>query len=258
MFCRNSSGTVPLVAQLDEMRALERGFGEQHAVVGDDADRVAVDVGEPVTRVVPYSALNSPNSTAVDEAGDDVVHVVGNSRVDGNHVVELGLIGNRLDRWRHIPDARFTRTQCRHDAPDDAQCVASSSAQMVGDTGDLGVQVSAAEILRRDDFPGGGLHQRRAAEEDRALVANDHRLVAHRRDVRAAGCARSQHGRDLRNALGAQCGLVVEDPAEVIAVGEHLVLPGQEGAAGVDQVDARQPVLPAISWARKCFLTVIG
>ncbi len=38
-------------------------------------------------------------------------------------------------------------------------------------------------------------------------------------------------------------GLVVEDAAEVVAVGEHLVLPRQEGAAGVDQVDARQPIL---------------
>ena len=40
-----------------------------------------------------------------------------------------------------------------------------------------------------------------------------------------------------------QVGLVVEDPAEVLAVGEDLVLHRQERAAGVDQVDARQPVL---------------
>ena len=31
---------LPLVAQLDEVRALQRGLGEQHAVVGDDADRI--------------------------------------------------------------------------------------------------------------------------------------------------------------------------------------------------------------------------
>src|SRR5690606_17290332 len=35
-----------LVAQLDEMRALERAFGKQDAVVGDDADRIAVQVRE--------------------------------------------------------------------------------------------------------------------------------------------------------------------------------------------------------------------
>ena len=35
-----------LVAQLDEVRALQRALGEQDAVVGQDPDRVAVDVGE--------------------------------------------------------------------------------------------------------------------------------------------------------------------------------------------------------------------
>ena len=37
--------------------------------------------------------------------------------------------------------------------------------------------------------------------------------------------------------------LVVEDAAEVLAVGEDLVLQRQEGAAGIDQVDAGQAVL---------------
>ena len=180
----------------------------------------------------------------VDEPGDDVVHVVGNSRVDRDHVVDLGLVGNRIHGGPHIPGARFARPQCRDDPPDDAQRVAVVVREMIGNTGDLGVQFSATEIFRGDHFAGSGLHQRRAAEKDGALVADDHRLVAHRRDVRAAGRARSQHGGDLRDALGAEFSLVVEDPAEVLAVGKHLVLAGQEGAAGVDEIDAGQPILP--------------
>ena len=46
------------------------------------------------------------------------------------------------------------------------------------------------------------------------------------------GIPRRRHGR-----------LVEEDAAEVLAVGEDLVLHRQEGTAGVDQVDAGQPVL---------------
>jgi len=105
------------------------------------------------------------------------------------------------------------------------------------------MQFSPTEILGRYDLPGGRLHQRRAAEKDGALVANDHCLVAHGRNVGTAGRARSQHRGNLRDALRAEIGLVVEDPAEVIAVGEDLVLAGQEGAAGVHQIDAGQPVL---------------
>ena len=105
------------------------------------------------------------------------------------------------------------------------------------------MHVAAAEVLGRDDLTGRGLHQRRAAEEDRALVAHDDRLVRHRRHVGPAGRARAHHARDLRDALRREVGLVEEDPAEVLAVGEHLVLHRQERAAGVDEVEARQVVL---------------
>ena len=57
-----------------------------------------------------------------------------------------------------------------------------------------------------------------AALPEEGLIAHDHR--------------------DLRNALGTHIGLVVEDAAEVIAIGKHLILVGQIGPAGVDQIDA--------------------
>ena len=72
---------------------------------------------------------------------------------------------------------------------------------------------------------------------------DDDRLVAHRRDVRAAGRARAHHDRDLRDPLRGHARLVVEDPPEVLAVGEDLVLQRQEGAARVDEVDAGEVVL---------------
>ena len=52
-----------------------------------------------------------------------------------------------------------------------------------------------------------------------------------------------EHRRDLRDARGRHPRLVEEDAPEVVAVGEDLVLHRQERAAGVDEVDARQPVL---------------
>ena len=72
---------------------------------------------------------------------------------------------------------------------------------------------------------------------------DDDRLVAHRRDVGAAGRARAHDEGDLRDPGRRHPGLVVEDPAEVVAVGEDVGLERQEGAAAVDEVDARQPVL---------------
>ena len=105
------------------------------------------------------------------------------------------------------------------------------------------MHVAAAEFLGRDDLADRGLHQRRAAQEDGALVADDHGLVAHRGDVGAAGGAGAHHGGDLRDLGRGHPGLVEEDPAEVLLVREDLVLLGQERAAGVHEVDAGQPVL---------------
>ena len=114
---------------------------------------------------------------------------------------------------------------------------------VVGDAGSPAMDIGAAQVLRRDDFAGRGLHQRRAAEEDGALVADDDRLVRHRRDIGAARRAASHHDGDLGDALRRHVGLVEEDPAEMVAVREHLVLVRQVGAAAVHQIDAGQVVL---------------
>ena len=113
---------------------------------------------------------------------------------------------------------------------------------MVGDAGEPRVD-RGRRGPRADILAGRGLHERRAAEEDRAGAPDDDRLVAHRRDVGAAGRARAHHQGDLRDPGGGHPGLVVEDPAEVVAVREDVGLERQERAAAVDEVHARQPVL---------------
>ena len=46
MFCRKIERDAAQVAELDEVRRLERRLREQHAVVGDDADQEAVQARE--------------------------------------------------------------------------------------------------------------------------------------------------------------------------------------------------------------------
>ena len=115
--------------------------------------------------------------------------------------------------------------------------------QVIGHAGQPRMHVAAAQVFRAHHLAGGRLHQRRAAEEDGALVLDDDGLVRHRRHVGAARGARAHHHRDLRNALGRHVGLVVEDAAEVVAVRKHLVLARQKGAARIHQIDAGQVVL---------------
>ena len=124
-----------------------------------------------------------------------------------------------------------------------ASACSSLGRVVVGDTGLARVDVGAAELLGGHVLAGRRLHERRAADEDRAGAAHDHGLVAHGRHVGAAGRARAHHDRDLRDPGSRHARLVEEDPAEVLAVREHLRLQRQEGAARVDEVETGQPVL---------------
>lgn len=110
--------------------------------------------------------------------------------------------------------------------------------EVVGDTGDGGVHLAAAEVLVADDLTGGGLNQRRTRQEDVALLLDNDALVAHGGDVRATGRARAHDDGDLRNALRAHAGLVIEDATKVVAVGEDVSLVRQVGATAVDEVNA--------------------
>src|SRR4029450_12775628 len=49
--------------------------------------------------------------------------------------------------------------------------------------------------------------------------------------------------RDLRNALGRKPRLIEKYPAEVLAIGEHLVLHRQKRPSGIDEIDAWQRIL---------------
>ncbi|MNV03306.1 hypothetical protein D3C71_935670 [compost metagenome] len=104
------------------------------------------------------------------------------------------------------------------------------------------MHIRAAQFLRAHHFAGRSLHQRRAAEKDRALIFDDHGLVAHGGYIGPARGATPHHHGDLRDALRRHIGLIVKDTAEMIAVGKHLVLIGQVRAAGIHQINTGQAV----------------
>ena len=75
------------------------------------------------------------------------------------------------------------------------------------------------------------------------VPAHDHGLVGHGRDVRASRRARPHHEGDLWDPERRHARLVVEDPAEVLAVGKDVGLERQVRPAGVGEVEAGEPVL---------------
>ena len=105
------------------------------------------------------------------------------------------------------------------------------------------MEFGAAEVVGLDDLAEGRLHDRRSAEEDPADALDHDHLVAQRRDVGATGGAAAEHDRQLGEPLGREAGLAVEAAAEVVLVGEDLVLQRKERAARVDEIDHAEAVL---------------
>ncbi len=232
-----------LAGQLDEVRALLRRLGEEHALVRQDRDRVPLDPREAADERLAVERLELGEARAVDDPRDHLARVELVPVVLRDQAVELGRVERgRLGRC-DLPRRGRLVAEVADDLADERERVLVVDRVVVGDARLPRVHVGAAELLGGHVLPGRGLHERRAADEDRAGAADDDRLVAHRRHVGAAGRARAHHGRDLRDSGCREPCLVEEDPAEVLAVREDLGLQRQEGAARVDEVDAREPVL---------------
>jgi hypothetical protein len=183
-------------------------------------------------------------AASVDDPCDHLADVVALRVVLRDDSVELSRVVERLLGRRGLPRRlRFPAGEVRDDLARERERVLVADGVVVGNTRHARVNLGAAELLRTHFLAGRGLHERRAAEEDRAGAADDHGLVAHRGDVCTPGGARAHHDRDLRYPPRGHAGLVVEDAAEVIAVGKDLVLHGKERSARVDEVEARKVVL---------------
>lgn len=179
----------------------------------------------------------------IDDPRNHLAHIITGARVTRNDPVQLTRIVQRRLRFTPFPRRRTTRTQVRHDRAHDRQGVEIIFRQVVGDAGDVGMDHCATEFLGADLLACRRLDQRRTAEKDRTGATHDHHFVAHRRHIRTASGARPHNCGDLRDAFGGHTRLIVENPPEVIAVGEDLCLKRQEGAAAIDKIDAGEIIL---------------
>lgn len=80
---------LPLSAELDKVRALDGPLGEEDAVVGNDADGIAVNAGEARNQGLAVQRLELAEDRAVDDPGDHLAHVVRLLQVRPDNAVEL-------------------------------------------------------------------------------------------------------------------------------------------------------------------------
>ena len=177
---------LALAAQFDEVRGLECRLRKEDAVIGDDADRHAVDARKAGDKRRAVAGLPFVEGRVVDDAGNDLAHVIGFAGVGRQHAIELARVVARLDRGGAHQLRGLLPVEIGHDAPRNRQCMRVVVGEPVDHARLACMHIAAAEVFRCDHFAGGGFHQWWPAQKDRALVANDDRLVAHRRHIGAA------------------------------------------------------------------------
>ncbi len=80
---------LALAGKLDEVRAFDRAFAEQHAVVGEDRHRHAPDMGEAADQRAAVLRLEFVEFGRIDDPRDHLVDVIGRADVVGDYGVKL-------------------------------------------------------------------------------------------------------------------------------------------------------------------------
>ncbi len=215
-------------------------FVRQLPLVGDDAARPAADAGVGADERAAVLGAVLVEALVVDDAREQLDHVVLLVASRGEDLVDVvGLSARprrprtaaRRGRRRHVGVHERPRSRC------DARVVVGLAE--VDRAGDLGVHGGAAELLAVDLLADRRLHQRRPGQVQPAALGHEQRVAQHGQ-VAAAGDAVAHDRGDLGDALRADDRVVAEDAAEVVGVGEDVLLQRQEHAGGVDEVDQRQ------------------
>jgi hypothetical protein len=232
-----------LVAELDEVRALQRGLREQHAVVGQDADRQALYVAEAAHQGGAVQRLELVEFAAIDQAGDDLALIEGARQIGTDDARDLGGVEQRRPRRADVAVGALHAVERAHDVARPGERFPFVAREVIGDARDRAVHLRAAQRVAIDDLADRGLHDLRPAEMHAAGAGRHDHLVGQGGDVGAARRAFAEHRGDLRDARRRHAALAIERPAEMVLIGENLVALGEVRSAAIDQIDHRKAVL---------------
>ncbi len=105
------------------MRALHRRFGKQDAVIGNDSDRVAEDVGEAAYQRGSIKRLEFVELACVHDAGNHLARVERFARIGGYHAMQFRGFVQGLTRLAQLECNVLSPVQVRNDAARQFQCM---------------------------------------------------------------------------------------------------------------------------------------
>ena len=234
---------IECVARPDEPRGLDRCIdveraGQDRRLLRDDADTSTAESREPDDDVLRPGRLDLEERAVVDDATQDVVHVVRLARIVGHDVVEgrrpSDPIGSSVgDDRRHL---EVVLRQMRQQVARRVERARLVRRREMRDTASRRVRRRAAEEFRVDILVRHGLHHARSGDEHVARAFDHHGEVGDRRRIDGAAGARTEDDRDLRHDTG--CEDVAQEDVGVAAERHDAFLDPR--AAGIVETDDRR------------------
>ena len=225
-------------------RAHGHGIALVGLLIGHDAHGVTADPRIAAKHGAPKLLLVLVELAAVNDAGNDLAHVIDIAGAGRGIEEAVEVFGGKLRRilrgiefaaaedirfWIALADLRHQRAQTRKTG------LVVGLLEIDG-AGNLSVHGCATQFFGAGLLADGRLYQRWTGEKQAGAFGHEHR-IGHNRQICAAGHAHAHDGGDLGNAHGAHHRVVAENAAEVVDVGKDILLQRKKDAGGIDQVE---------------------
>jgi hypothetical protein len=245
---------VGLTAELDELRRLGRAVGVDRPVVADEADGAPFDLGVAAYRVRAVERLEIEEIGFVDDAGDDLAHVVRLAVVARHDAGQLlGRIARLLEGLLLARRELFIPRKLGHDFARDSDAVRIVLGEIFAEAGDCRVHFRAAKLFVGRDLAGRGAQQRRAGEKDLGATAHQDHVVRQAGQVRTAGGWGAVHHDLQMPAADMRAWLAKPRPPSTNISAWYNGWRRRTRRAHERRLFSR-----AICWMRRCFFTPIG
>src|SRR5579883_2263903 len=151
--------SLALGAEFDKVRGLERAFGEENTVIGDNTDGIAHQACKAADQRRTVELLKFVETAAVHQACNDLAHIVAPAAIAWDDAIQLGGIVERRFRLSDLPGDILAPVEIRHDLAADRHGVFIVDRVVLDHALRLAVDIGPAQLLGSDVLAGCGLDQ---------------------------------------------------------------------------------------------------
>src|SRR5260370_8952391 len=138
---------LALAADFHEVWGFERALGEENAVVGYDANRIAHQTRKATHDSRAIQCLEFVETAAIDQPRDNLAHIVALAAISGDDAIQIFGVVKRWFRRANLPGDIETSVEIGDDAATNGERVLVIDRVLIGDPRDTPIPNPATKFL---------------------------------------------------------------------------------------------------------------